>query len=100
MKFEVERTREMFYAGAELPLLVERDLQLELKLVWLGGMTILKKLEIIRYDVFNQRPTLTTKNKLWILLKGIFYNNLTLYGKSSTFWKRRLAEKKEPWDLT
>lgn len=89
MKFEVDRTREMFYSGAELPSLVERDLQLELNLVWFGGMTILKKLDRIRYDVFHQRPTLTVKDKLWILVKGMLYNDLRRYGR-----------KKKQWDLT
>ena len=89
MKFEVERTREMFYEGAELPSLVEKELQIELKLVWFGGMAILKKLDTVRYDVIHRRPALSMFNKLMILLRGLFYNDLTHYKR-----------KKKPWDLT
>lgn len=89
MRFEVERTREMFYDGAELPSLVERDLQLELKLIWFGGMALLKKLDKIQYDVFSSRPILSTLNKMVILFRGIVYNDLSRYGK-----------KKKLWDLT
>src|SRR5206468_11006300 len=39
MKFQIERTRAMFYRGAPLPSRVDKDLQLELRLVWLGGMS-------------------------------------------------------------
>jgi squalene synthase HpnC len=89
MNYEVKRTRELFYAAAELPSLVERDLQLELKLIWFGGMTILKKLEKVHYDVFHHRPRLKTNDKLWVLAKGLFSNDLTHYGR-----------RKKPWDLT
>jgi hydroxysqualene synthase len=89
IKFQVERTRDLFYQGAELPSIIERDLQLELKLVWFGGMAILKRLEKINYDVVNQRPKLTTFSKAMILLRALLFNDLTRYNK-----------KKLPWDLT
>ena len=86
MKFQVERTRELFYRGAELPSLVERDLQLELKLVWFGGMSILKKLDRIKYDVVHHRPVLKGFNKAMILLRALFVNNLTRFGKKKELW--------------
>lgn len=89
MTFEVERTRDLFRRGAELPSLVERDLQLELKLVWFGGMTILDKLKRSKYDVFHRRPKLRAADKGMILLKGLIRNDLTRYRR-----------KTEPWDLT
>lgn len=88
MKFQVDRTRDLFYAGARLPSLVERELQLELKLVWFGGMAVLRKLEKIKFDLFHRRPTLTTFNKVMILFRGLVRNNLERFGK-----------KKEAWDL-
>ncbi len=81
IKFEVERTREMFFAGSELPEMVDRDLQLELKLVWFGGMGILKKIERMKFQVQKQRPHLTTMNKIMILLKGLFINSVSTYGR-------------------
>ena len=89
MKYEVGRTRTLFYDGALLPSLVERDLQLELKLVWLGGMKVIKKLERIRCDVIRHRPKLSIWNKLSIFLSALFVNDLTRFGK-----------KREPWELT
>ncbi len=89
MKFQLERTRELFYSGAELPSLVNNDLQLELKLVWFGGMSILKKIDRVKYNVYAQRPKLTTSNKVMVFLRGLFMNDLSRYGK-----------KKEAWDLT
>lgn len=89
MKFETERTRDLFYAGAELPFIVDKDLQVELKLVWFGGMTILKKLERSKFDVFSHRPTLSSLDKMSVLFRGLFLNNL-----------RRPKKKGDPWDLT
>ncbi len=86
IKFEVDRTREMFYAGSELPEMVDRDLQLELKLVWFGGMGILKKIERMKYKVQKERPHLTTMNKIMILLKGLFINSVSTYGRKKEEW--------------
>ena len=89
MKFETERTRDLFYGGAELPFIVDKDLQLELKLIWFGGMSILKKLERNKFDMFANRPALSSWDKMSILFRGLFSNNL-----------RRPKKKGEPWDLT
>ncbi|MBI1804402.1 MAG: squalene synthase HpnC [Ignavibacteriae bacterium] len=89
MKFEIKRTREMFYQGAELPSIVEKELQIELRLVWFGGMAILKKLDRIEYNVFHQRPALSNVDKFMIFVRAFFRNDLSRYGR-----------KKKPWDLT
>jgi hydroxysqualene synthase len=92
LRFEATRTRKLFYQGATLPSMVERDLQLELKLVWFGGLAVLRKLEKVKFDVRSCRPTLSTSDKLMILLRGLFRNDLTIF--------RKKRVKKEPWDLT
>lgn len=92
MEFEINRTREMFYQGAELPSLVAKDLQLELKLIWFGGMAILKKIGKNNYDVLTRRPKLKAFNKFMILLRGLLINDLRYY--------KRKRPKKDPWDLT
>ena len=89
MKFEVERTRALFYDGAGLTSRVDRDLQLELKMIWFGGIGILKRLDKVRYDVVNHRPRLTLKNKCGILFRGLLFNELSRYGR-----------KRKQWDLT
>ena len=86
MQFQISRTRELFYKGAELPSLVNKELQLELKLVWFGGMAILKMIEKNSYDVFTKRPNLKNRHKALVLLRGILYDNLTQFGKSSRIW--------------
>ena len=89
MRFEAERTREMFYHGAELPAIVEKELQIELRLVWFGGMAILKKLDRNGYDVVRRRSTLGAFDKFMIFTRAFFHNDLTRFGR-----------KKKPWDLT
>jgi len=89
MKFQVDRTRKLFYLGAELPSLVEKELQLELKLIWFGGMSVLKRLEKIQYDVFHRRPALKWNHKLQILSRAMLTGDLA-----------RPRKRKKAWDLT
>lgn len=86
LAFETARTRDLFYQASELPSLVEKDLQVELRLVWFGGMKILRRLERNR---FLGRPSLRARDKAFILLNALFTNDLSRYGK-----------KRKPWDLT
>lgn len=67
MKFEVDRTREMFGRGKPLCTSVHGRLGLELRAVWLGGMRILELIEQNDYDVFAHRPVITATDKLMIL---------------------------------
>jgi squalene synthase HpnC len=91
MRFQVERTRELFYEGAELPLRVEKDLQIELRLVWFGGMTILDMLRRRSYDVFRTRPSLSNFDKAWIFLRAFLISDVRNY---------RRKKRTKPWDLT
>lgn len=86
MKFEVARTRELFYSGAELPSLVEPDLRLELKLVWFGGMSILKSIERVKFDVVRRRPHLTMGGKLAVFLRGLMINDLPRWRRKERLW--------------
>lgn len=83
MKLQIVRAKKLFYEGAALPALVDRDLQLELKLVWFGGMAVLRKLEFRKFDVFKKQFKLNTWNKLMIFIRALFYNDLTKYRKRS-----------------
>ena len=58
MKFEIARTREWFERGKTLPERVAPELRLQLRLTWLGGTAILRKIERVDYDVFRRRPSL------------------------------------------
>lgn len=59
MAVEVGRTRELFERGRSLAEKVGRGLRRQLRLTWLGGTTILERIEAAGYDVFNRRPKLT-----------------------------------------
>ncbi len=83
MAFEVGRTRELFQRGMTLPERVNPELRLQLRLTWLGGMTILTKIESVGYDVFRRRPSLSRMDflKLYFrarrrrLLKAMEFND-------------------------
>lgn len=56
----IHHTREWFVRGQPLLERVIPDLQMELRLIWLGGMRILEKIEAVGYDVFRRRPVIRT----------------------------------------
>jgi phytoene synthase len=91
MNFQIERTRQMFYDGAELPVLVNKDLEVELKLVWFGGMEILKKIKKIDYNLYKEKPIIRMRDKFLILVRAFWYGDLTRYGIKK--------KKGDPWDL-
>ncbi len=59
--FEIERTKELFEKGKNLCSKIPGRLGFELRLTWLGGMTILEKILMTKADVFNQRPVISRK---------------------------------------
>lgn len=71
MEFEVMRTRELFEEGKPLLTNVGKDLSLEMKLTWLGGTQILKKIRGVDYDVLHHRPTLSFVDKSSLLLRAL-----------------------------
>jgi squalene synthase HpnC len=52
----VRRTRVLFDRGRPLCDRVGRDLRFEMRLTWLGGVSILDRIEEAGYDVFRRRP--------------------------------------------
>ncbi len=60
----VARTRALFVAGRPLCDRVGRDLRFEMRLTWLGGWTILDRIERAGYDVFRRRPRHGLKARL------------------------------------
>jgi squalene synthase HpnC len=52
----IARTRELFERGRPLCDRVGRELRFEMRLTWLGGMSILDRIEAVGADVFGQRP--------------------------------------------
>jgi len=70
MAFEVSRAREFLERGRVLAEKVTPDLRLQLRLTYLGGVTILDKIEEARYDVFRDRPQLGRLDSLRLFLKA------------------------------
>jgi phytoene synthase len=49
----------LFEQGQALPERVVPELRRQLRLTWLGGTTVLRKIEAAGYDVFRRRPSLS-----------------------------------------
>lgn len=58
LAFEVQRARAMMLEGAPLARALPGRIGWELRLVVLGGLRILERIEAVGYDVFRHRPTL------------------------------------------
>lgn len=71
LKFQVERTRELFNRGKPLPNLVNGRLAIELRLTWLGGTRILERIEEMGYDTLNARPKISTADKIALLARAL-----------------------------
>jgi squalene synthase HpnC len=56
LKFQVARTQEIFDEGRPLSRQLRGLLRLEIRLTWLGGTKILRKIEALDYDTLNHRP--------------------------------------------
>lgn len=66
MAFEVERARQLMRSGAPLARDMPGRFGWELRLIVLGGLRILEKIEAVGFDVFRHRPTLNKRD--WLLL--------------------------------
>ncbi len=58
MQFQVARARQMMRSGAPLARRLRGRMGWELRLIVLGGLRILEKIEAVDHDVFHRRPTL------------------------------------------
>ncbi|HLG70126.1 MAG TPA: squalene synthase HpnC [Chloroflexota bacterium] len=71
MEYEVERTRELFDLGAQLVPLVQRRLQVDLRLFTLGGMEVLNRIEAQGYDVLTKRPVVSGWRQAALLVQAL-----------------------------
>ena len=67
MRFEVERTRELFRAGQPLAGRVDRRLATDIELFTRGGLEVLRMIEQQNFDVLSRRPALSRGQKLRLL---------------------------------
>jgi squalene synthase HpnC len=66
----IGRTRELFERGRPICDRVGRELRFEMRLTWLGGMSILDRIEAVGGDVFQRRPKLGTLDKGALALRA------------------------------
>lgn len=79
MRFEVERTRDLFYRGMPLLERVAGDVRLDIELFIRGGLAILRQIERIRYDVWRARPVVSKWRKAALLARAL----------TGRLWRRR-----------
>jgi phytoene synthase len=71
LKFQVDRTQGIFNQGAPLTKKLRGFLRLEIRLTWLGGTTILRKIEELNYDTLNHRPKVGKADFALLFLKAL-----------------------------
>ena len=69
MTYEIERTRSLFYDGLPLLARLEGLPRRATALFALGGLNILAAIEHQRYNVFAHRPTLSRRQKFWLMAR-------------------------------
>jgi squalene synthase HpnC len=79
LRFEVDRTRDLFYRGFPLLERLPAALQTDVELFIHGGLAILRKIERQNYDVWARRPVLAKWEKGWLLAGAVWRK----------FWSRR-----------
>ena len=67
MRFEVDRTRDLFYRGFPLLDRVPPAMRVDIELFIRGGLAILGKIERVGYDVWRTRPALAKWEKAGLL---------------------------------
>lgn len=72
MRFEVERTRELFHQGWPLIERMPADLRGDVELFLRGGLAILSKIEACGYDVLTRRPDLAKWEKGTLLARVLW----------------------------
>jgi phytoene synthase len=71
LQFQVARTQEIFNRGEVLTGKLHGLLRVEIRLTWLGGTKILRKIEALDYDTLNHRPTLGKGDMAMLFLKAL-----------------------------
>jgi len=71
LAFQVARTQDIFNQGEPLTKKLRGLLRLEIRLTWLGGTTILRKIEALNYDTLNHRPTVGKADMAALFLKAL-----------------------------
>ncbi len=71
MTFQINRTRELLYAGRPLGHILQGRIGLEMRTIIAGGDRILSKIAAVHGDVFRHRPVLTKPDWVLMLAKSL-----------------------------
>jgi phytoene synthase len=74
MAFQTQRARDLMNSGKPLGTILTGRIGLEMRLIILGGLQILNKIEAVRYNVFEQRPVLNPFDWMKMLFKSVSFN--------------------------
>ena len=74
MKFEVDRTRQLFDAGLPLCGMVDRRVRLDIEMFNRGGLEVLRLIEAQNYDVLTRRPSVSKKRQIAMLFGRVLAN--------------------------
>ena len=70
MRFQIDRTRELFTRGYELVHRVDGQARIDLALFTGGGLTVLRAIEKLDYDVLTKRPEVSKFTKFRLLVSA------------------------------
>ena len=71
LKFEVDRTRELFEIGRPLVARIPADFAVDVDLFSRGGLAILNRIEQCGYDTLSSRPSLSKGAKVGLLARAL-----------------------------
>jgi squalene synthase HpnC len=71
MQFQIERTRKLLQAGAPLGNVLRGRIGLEMRMIIMGGETILRKLHKSGGDIFNDRPLIKPGDWVFMLYRAL-----------------------------
>jgi len=71
LKYQVDRTRQIFLEGMPLLRLIDERFALELRMTVNGGMKILEKIAAQDYDTLRRRPSLSTFDRVHLLVRSL-----------------------------
>ena len=72
LRYQTERAWEFFHQGETLSYRLKRLLSWEIRLTWLGGTEVLRKIQHQNYDTLSHRPVVTKVDFFRLALQAFF----------------------------
>jgi squalene synthase HpnC len=88
MRFEIDRTRQFFVQGYELVGRVNGMARVDLTLFTGGGLTVLRAIEKLDYDVLTKRPEVSKITKFRLLVSAYTRSKLGMRPLSETLFRQ------------